>query len=64
MSVYIYVLYLRADELDADIRTVRGGDEAAAVRRLETAIKSLRAAFKEVKGLTQGAEQAAAKCEV
>lgn len=54
----------RADELDADIRTVRAGDEAAAVRRLETAIKTLRVAFKEIKGLVQGTEQAAAKCEV
>lgn len=58
------VHYFRADELDADIRTVRAGDEAAAIRRLEAAMKSLRIAFKEVKELAQGAEQAAAKCEV
>lgn len=57
-------LFARADELEADIKTVRGGDEAAALRRLEDSLRKLRAAFKEVKGLAEGAERAAAKCQV
>lgn len=56
--------FARADELEADIKTVRGGDEAAALRRLEDSLRKLRAAFKEVKGLAEGAERAAAKCQV
>lgn len=54
----------RADELEAAIMTVRGRDEAAAVRALEAALKSLRMAFGEVSRLAEGAVEAAAKCEV
>lgn len=54
----------RADELEGDIKKIRGGDEAAALRRLEDDMGKLKAAFKEVKGLAQGAQEAAAKCQV
>lgn len=60
----VFEVLPKADELDAAVRAVQTGDEAATITRLEAAIKSLRAAFKEVRGLAQGAEQAAAKCEV
>lgn len=54
----------RAKELEEDIRTIRGGDEAATLRRLEDSFKKLKAAYKEVQSLAQGAEEAAAKCQV
>lgn len=54
----------RAEELEGLVRAVRGGDEAAAQRRLENALKTLKTAYKEVKALSQGAAEAAAKCEV
>ena len=54
----------RASELDADIKTVKGGDEAAALRRLEDGLNRLKADFREVRGLAQGAQEAADKCQV
>ena len=54
----------RAEELDADIKTIKGVDEAAALRELEDGLRKLKAAFKEVKGLAQGAQEAADKCQV
>lgn len=54
----------RAEELSAQIKVSRGGDEAAALRKLEDGMEKLRSAFKEVKELAQAAQEAAAKCEV
>lgn len=54
----------RAEELSAQIKLSRGGDEAAALRKLEDGMEKLRSAFKEVKRLAQAAQEAAAKCEV
>ena len=54
----------RASELDANIKTIKGVDEAAALRELEDGLRKLKAAFKEVKGLAQGAQEAADKCQV
>ena len=54
----------RAKELEAQIKLSRGGDEAAALRRLEDSMNKLRVDFKEVKSLAHGAQEAAAKCEV
>eukprot|EP00904_Undaria_pinnatifida_P007215 jgi/Undpi1/3623/HiC_scaffold_16.g06993.m1 len=54
----------KAEELDADIKTIKGVDEAAALRELEDGLRKLKAAFKEVKGLAQGAQEAADKCQV
>lgn len=56
--------YRRASELETDIKTIKGGDEAAALRRLEDSLIRLKTAFKEVKGLAQGAQEAADKCQV
>lgn len=64
ISTAVRTPFGRADELEADIQAVRGGDEAAALRRLEDGLKKLRVAFKVVKGLAQGAEEAAAKLQV
>lgn len=54
----------RAEELSAQIKLSRGGDEAAALRKLEDGMEKLRSAFKEVKSLAQAAQEAAAKLEV
>lgn len=54
----------RADELDAAIRTAKGGDTAGEVRRLEDSLKRLRGSFQEAKGLAVGSQEAAAKCQV
>eukprot|EP00752_Nemacystus_decipiens_P009380 g8383.t1 len=54
----------KASELEADIKTVKGGDEAAALRRLEDGLNRLKADFREVRGLAQGAQEAADKCQV
>lgn len=54
----------RAEELDADVKTIKANDKAAALRRLEDGLVKLEAAFKEVKGLAQGAREAADKCQV
>lgn len=54
----------RASELEVDIKTVKGGDEAAALRRLEDGLNRLKADFREVHGLAQGAQEAADKCQV
>ncbi|CAM9665996.1 unnamed protein product [Ascophyllum nodosum] len=54
----------KAKELEAQIKLSRGGDEAAALRRLEDSMNKLRVDFKEVKSLAHGAQEAAAKCEV
>eukprot|EP00903_Cladosiphon_okamuranus_P006607 g6454.t1 len=53
-----------ADELDAATRTAKGGDAAGEIRRLEDSLKRLRDLFQEAKGLANGAEEAAAKCQV
>lgn len=53
-----------ADEMDAYVTTAKGGDAAGELRRLEDALKRLRAAFKDANGLAVGAEEAAAKCQV
>ncbi|CAM9301743.1 unnamed protein product, partial [Scytosiphon promiscuus] len=54
----------KASELETDIKTVKGGDEAAALRRLEDSLIRLKTAFKEVRGLAHGAQEAADKCQV
>lgn len=53
-----------ADEMEGVLTTVKGGDEVAALQRLEGSLRSLRTAFREVKELAQQAEEAAAKCQV
>eukprot|EP00752_Nemacystus_decipiens_P009414 g8417.t1 len=53
-----------ADELDAVTRTAKGGDAAGEIRRLEDSLRRLRISFQEAKGLANGAEEAAAKCQV
>lgn len=53
-----------ADEMDAYVTTAKGGDAAGELRRLEDALKRLRAAFQDANGLAVGAEEAAAKCQV
>lgn len=53
-----------ADELDAETRTAKGGDAAGEIRRLEDSLRRLRSSFQEVKGLANGAQEAAAKCQV
>lgn len=50
--------------MEVDIKTVKGGDEAAALRRLEDSLNKLKSSFKEVRGLAQGAQEAADKCQV
>lgn len=50
--------------METDIQTVKGGDEATALRRLEDGLNRLKASFKEVKALAQGAQEAADKCQV
>ncbi|CAB1114761.1 unnamed protein product [Ectocarpus sp. CCAP 1310/34] len=54
----------KASELEVDIKTIKGGDEATALRRLEDGLNRLKASFKEVKALAQGAQEAADKCQV
>ncbi|CAM9886122.1 unnamed protein product, partial [Ectocarpus sp. 12 AP-2014] len=55
---------VKASELEADIKTIKGGDEATALRRLEDGLNRLKASFKEVKALALGAQEAADKCQV
>lgn len=50
--------------MEVQIKTVKGGDEAAALRRLEDSLNRLKADFKDVRGLAQGAQEAADKCQV
>eukprot|EP00903_Cladosiphon_okamuranus_P011080 g10459.t1 len=54
----------KASQLEVDIKTVKGGDEAAALRRLEDGLNRLKADFREVRGLAQSAQEAADKCQV
>lgn len=64
ISAVVRTPYRRADELETYIQAIRGGDKAAALRRLESGLNKLRVASKEVDGLVQGAEEAAAKLQV
>eukprot|EP00903_Cladosiphon_okamuranus_P011132 g10508.t1 len=54
----------RANELEAAIRTAKGGDTAGEIRRLEDSLKRLRSLFQEAKELAVGSGEAAAKCQV
>ncbi|CAB1116095.1 unnamed protein product [Ectocarpus sp. CCAP 1310/34] len=54
----------KASVLEAYIKNAKGGDEAAALRRLEDNLNSLKADFDEVKELAPGAQKAADLCQV
>lgn len=60
----LHILLHRADELEEYVNAIRGGDEAATLKRLEDHLKKIKPAFREVKGLTREAQEAAAKCQV